>query len=48
MDAGITETKWLMGWCSYGVGLLGALAYIRMLGNSVDGLASNSSGGAVR
>ena len=35
-------------WNSYGVGLLGALAYIRMLGNSVDGLAANSARGAVR
>lgn len=38
----------LCAWNSYGVGLLGALAYIHMLGNSVDGLGANSAQGAVR
>lgn len=33
---------------SYGVGLLGALAYIRMLGNSVDSLGESNSKGAAR
>ncbi|CAM6124644.1 unnamed protein product [Calypogeia fissa] len=33
---------------SYGVGLLGALLYVRLLGNSVDGLGSSSSAGAAR
>lgn len=33
---------------SYGVGLLGALAYIRMLGNSVDSLGESNSKGAIR
>ncbi|KAH9536143.1 hypothetical protein CY35_17G091600 [Sphagnum magellanicum] len=33
---------------SYGVGLLGALVYIRMLGNSVDSVGARDAGGAVR
>ncbi|KAG0584506.1 hypothetical protein KC19_3G213800 [Ceratodon purpureus] len=33
---------------SYGVGLVGAFAYIRMLGNSVDGLAAQDSSGAMK
>lgn len=33
---------------SYGVGLIGALAYIRMLGSSVDSLGQSTSKGAVR
>ncbi|KAJ7543311.1 hypothetical protein O6H91_09G032700 [Diphasiastrum complanatum] len=33
---------------SYGVGLLGAVAYIRMLGNSVDAFGSRDAGGVVR
>ncbi|KAJ7543329.1 hypothetical protein O6H91_09G033400 [Diphasiastrum complanatum] len=36
------------GICSYGVGLLGAVAYIRMLGNSVDAFGSRDAGGVVR
>ncbi|MCO5592278.1 hypothetical protein L7F22_046277 [Adiantum nelumboides] len=33
---------------SFGVGLLGALAYVRMLGNSVDSLGQANSQGAMR
>lgn len=33
---------------SYGVGLVGALAYIRMLGNSVDGLGRGDASGAMK
>jgi hypothetical protein len=33
---------------SYGVGLLGALVYVRMLGTSVDGLGAQNTAGAAR
>lgn len=34
--------------CSYGTGLVGALVYIRMLGNSVDSVGASNAGGAMK